>query len=141
MPVYAEDIARKQMLEFNARAAGAASGVMDTLGYDTARVWLEIGDRVGTLKVSVRESDTVSGTYSGMTAITGFSAITITTSNTARLFIRSRPKRFMGVHVSNASASSVYGVIGLLTDGKRIPGSDTDTDLGFADIVRYPSGS
>src|SRR5688572_4424353 len=141
MPVYAEDIKRVQMLEFKARAAGAASGVMDTQGYDTARVWLEIGDRVGTLKVSVRESDTVSGTFSGMTAVTGFSAVSITASNTARLFIRDKCKRFMGVHVSNASASSVYGVLGVLTGGKRIPGSDTDTDLGFADIVRYPSGS
>jgi hypothetical protein len=140
MPVYAEDIKRVEAIEFANRGAGAVSGIVDTLNYDTARILVEVGDRVGTLRIKLAESDT-SGTYASMTAITGWDVSGITASNTARLFIRDKPKRYMRVHLSNASASSVIGVLGLLTGGKRIPGSDTDTDLGFADILRYPSGA
>ena|SRR5688572_19059479 len=141
MPVYAEDMKIGRMVRFEKRSAGASSGVIDSRGYDTITVIAEAGHPIGTLAIVVRESDTVSGTFSGMTAITGFSAVGITTSNSTYAFIRNRPKRFLGIKLSNASASGVVGAYGLLTGGKRIPGSTTDSDLGFADIVRYPSGS
>lgn len=141
MPVHAEDIKVVEMVEHNNRSAGVVSGVVDTLGYDRCTVMAIVSDRVGTARIRVAESDSVSGTFSGMTAIPGFDISGITTSNTRHGFIRDLPNRYMGVHVSNAGASSVLGVLAILTGGKRIPGSDTASDIGFANLVRYPSGS
>jgi hypothetical protein len=91
-------------------AAAQLSGVTTTLAdYNgPVRVQFDRGESVGTMRFVVAESDTVSATFSGMTALA--SARGITASNVTYAFDLDRMngarKKFIGVLISGSTASS-----------------------------------
>jgi hypothetical protein len=119
------------------RTAGtAASGVVDTRAGRGERMLAIVtkgsGSGAGALKTKFYESDTLSGTASGMT-IFASSASNLTASATAAganrqawdLDLRKR-KRFIGIILSTGTASAIAGVDVLVGDLKVSPPSATD---------------
>jgi hypothetical protein len=140
--ISAEDIKRSSLVKFQ-RLNGRASGVVDTIGGETLLVQVFHGTlNASGAKARLYESDTVSGTASGMTLVAS-AGTTLAASATSWAYILHKPKRFVGLVLSGAGTASAatyptMGAEAILFDNKLVPVSST---LGFTSVTRDPSGS
>lgn len=100
------------------------SGTAATDGSDQILLIFTLGSAAGTAKCFVGFSDSVSGTYSGMTAVTATTLSGCTVSNTTRAIIidnTGNARKFIGVKVSNATALGYYSVHAFGIHNKTVP--------------------
>lgn len=116
----------------------SGTGVVD--GCDKLLVVVTIGSACGTLKCFLGTSDTVSGTFSGMTAITATTLSGLTVSNTVRAVVIDglAVKKFFGVKLSNATALGYHSVHVFGIHNKTFPPRDVAAGTaatGFANLT------
>ena len=89
------------------------SAAADVSSYDRVMVLFKVGSQVsatGTTAIRVGHHDTVSGTYSGMTALSGITGITV--SGATYMFDFARTKKFAGFLLSSLSGTHFAGMFG-----------------------------
>lgn len=89
------------------------SGAANVAAYDRVMVVFKVGSSVsatGTTAIRVGHSDTISGTYSGMTALSGITGIIA--SGSVSLFDFERKKKFAGFLLSSLSGTHFAGMFG-----------------------------
>lgn len=94
---------------------GVKSGTCDISDVNEVALVLSLGSGIGTCKMFIATSDTVSATFSGMTAITtGMTPLSgLTTSNTTYALLLKPAgtlRKFLGVKVSSNTAAGVTAV-------------------------------
>lgn len=148
--LFSSNLAFDEVIPVRRKTTNATlSGVLDTKGADEAWFVLHkglVGASTTAYKLTFAESDTVSATFSGMTAITGATLTAIASLSTvAKTCLMAMAcgngirKRFIGCKLSTtAGTSRAVGVLGFKFDHEQFPAASSQ---GFAQVSYLPAAT